>query len=306
MESAQPRSTAQHLKLSRDAWMSARAAHRARMQPWAHGHVERASAAQKHPVYDFLFTYYSFRPAHLLRWSPGVNVLLCDTTPAELEWGDEFQVTGDGCSISAESFPHNRREYLSWALRYLTETANRPPTFHCAGLHEWAMLYREDRPRHSQVPLRLSSSAIAHVVESSELRCSHFDAYRFFTRAAVPRNRVALRRDITIEHDQPGCIHVTMDLYKFAHKIAPWCPSELIADAFLLAVSAREIDMRASPYDLREYGFTPLTIEEPSGRAEYVTAQRALSERARPIRERLIEIYGVLQGGLARPLRGCG
>ena len=32
----------------------------------------------KHPVHDFLFTYYSFRPAQLRRWSPGYGVVLAD------------------------------------------------------------------------------------------------------------------------------------------------------------------------------------------------------------------------------------
>ena len=52
-----------------------------------------------------------------------------------------------------------------------------------------------------------------------------------------------------------------MDLYKWAYKFYPWTPSDLIADAFELAVEIREIDMRASPYDLGVYGFEPITIE---------------------------------------------
>ena len=47
--------------------------------------------------------------------------------------------------------------------------------------------------------------------------------------------------------DQRGCVHVTMDLYRYAYKIAPWVRAELIADAFELAWRARELDMRASP-----------------------------------------------------------
>jgi hypothetical protein len=156
------------------------------------------------------------------------------------------------------------------------------------------MIYREETHRHSQVPLRLSLSRIAEVVEESELRCTHYDAYRFFTPSATPLNRIRLSREGTTDNDQPGCIHVTMDLYKFAHKIAPWCSSDLIAQTFLLAVAAREIDMRASPYDLSEYGFEPIRVEEAAGRVEYIEAQRDLRERARVVREQLIEAYRCL------------
>ena len=82
-----------------------------------------------------------------------------------------------------------------------------------------------------------------------------------------------------------------MDLYRFAFKIAPFCSSDLIADAFELAISARELDMRASPYDLSGYGYTPVRIETREGREEYVAGQRELSERSAPIRLKLLEIY---------------
>jgi hypothetical protein len=67
-------------------------------------------------------------------------------------------------------------------------------------------------------------------------------------------------------------------------------------EAFLLALDARQIDMRASPYDLSEFGFAPIKIEDQAGRIEYIAAQRSLSERARPIRLRLIEVYRYLEG----------
>jgi hypothetical protein len=93
------------------------------------------------------------------------------------------------------------------------------------------------------------------------------------------------------EHDQPGCLHVNMDLYRFAYKIAPFCPSDVVADAFDLAGAAREVDMRASPYDLSEYGFVPVKIETPEGRAEYAELQWELHRRGQPIRERLLGVY---------------
>jgi hypothetical protein len=88
-----------------------------------------------------------------------------------------------------------------------------------------------------------------------------------------------------------------MDLYKWAFKLAPWCPSELIADTFELARDIRELDMRASPYDLSSFGYTAVPIETPEGRAEYERYQRVFAERARPLRQRLIELCRALLAG---------
>jgi hypothetical protein len=81
-----------------------------------------------------------------------------------------------------------------------------------------------------------------------------------------------------------------MDLYKWSFKLVPWCPSELIADCFELARDIRELDMRASPYDLSSYGYAPVPIETSAGRAEYETQQREFAKRSIPLRRRLIEL----------------
>jgi hypothetical protein len=94
--------------------------------------------------------------------------------------------------------------------------AERPPLYGCFGLHEWAMVYRTPEVRHARTPLRLAPEAIARVVEAEQLCCTHFDAFRFFSPAASPRNRYRLTRDATDQFDQRGCVHVTMDLYRYA------------------------------------------------------------------------------------------
>jgi hypothetical protein len=281
--------------LSRAAWLQLRSEHHAKVASWADDRVYRANLAIPDVVYDFLFTYYSFRPAYLKRWTPGADVPLADACPEELDWAEDFVEGPHGWVIPASTFPSRRREYLSWAIAYLERTAERPASFHCFGLHEWAMVYKSDAPRHSHVPLRLSEAEIATVVEDSELRCTHYDAFRFFTPQAVPLNRHPLVRTTTTDFDQRGCIHVTMDLYRFAHKIAPWCPSELIADTFLMACEARAIDMRASPYDLSSLDMKPICIETAEGRAEYIAEQRELTGKAAPLRYRLLDVYRYLR-----------
>jgi hypothetical protein len=276
--------------IPRTTWEAARAACLARLRPWAEERLRRMSRGEKHPVFDFLFEYYSFRPAHLLRWTPGFGVMLEQATREEVLWS-EFEASDSGLSLPAAAFPQHRVSYLQWAVQYLEAIHDREPTFGCSGLHEWAMVYRDPNVRHPYVPFRLSPEETDVVVESQPLRCSHYDAFRFFTPAVVPRNRWELTRAATTEHDQPGCLHANMDLYRLAYKIAPFCPSEVMADAFEVARVAREIDMRASPYDLSDYGFTPVKIETLEGRAEYAELQREVYGLAQPVRERLLGVY---------------
>ncbi len=275
-------------------WLKQRERHRERVHPFTSDRVQRASSAEPNAVYDFLFTYYSFRPSHLERWSPGADVVFEGPEDMPLDWPSDTVRSAHGWVIPSSSFPQHRVRYLEWCHHYLSSIAVRTPSFSCFGLHEWAMVYKAPGVRHSQVPLRVSSEQVAQAVEGLGLRCSHYDAFRFFTPDAVPLNRQPLSREATSEHDQRACIHVTMDLYKFAFKIAPWCPSDLIADAFLLAAEARRIDMRASPYDLEGMGFAPICIENPEGRLEYVQEQRRIAELAVPVRSRLIRTYEML------------
>ena len=78
-----------------------------------------------------------------------------------------------------------------------------------------------------------------------------------------------------------------MDLYKWSAKLMPFTPGDLLLDCFELARDIRELDMRASPYDLSGLGYEPVPIETPAGKAMYAAGQRAFADRARPLRERL-------------------
>jgi hypothetical protein len=288
--------------LSRSEWTARREAYRSRVGPWVADRVRRVGRQQKHPVHDFLFEYYAYRPSYLLRWSPGVAVRL-EASEEDLDWRRWFRPCPGGWVLPAAGFPRHRLDYLRWAITYLETTGRREPSFGCFGLHEWAMVYRDENVRHGKVPLRLSRAETDAVVEVGAVRCTHYDAFRFFTPAAVPLNRVELRREATTDHDQPGCLHVTMDLYKFAFVIAPYSAAEVVADAFELAVAVREVDMRASPYDLTAFGFAPIRIETRDGREEYVAHQRELSRRAEPVRGKVLGEYRRLaaQVGEAAP-----
>jgi hypothetical protein len=92
--------------------------------------------------------------------------------------------------------------------------------------------------------------------------------------------------------EQPGCIHANMDLFKFAYQLHPLLPSSLLREALELAIAARKVDMRASPYDVRSYCDEPaLHVETLEGRRQYVFEQEALARRAAPIRAQLLDAY---------------
>ncbi|WP_222854158.1 3-methyladenine DNA glycosylase [Fodinicola acaciae] len=270
-------------------WRDRRAAYEAAVDDLTAAHRKRSQNGEKHPVFDFLFTYYSPRPSKLRRWHAGSGVVL--------ENADEFLSqagyvrTDAGVTVERAALPERQQRAAANVHRLLKATAGRAPRFGCSGLHEWAMVYRQPAERrHAYVPLRLGAAGTDAVVEQLPMCCSHFDAFRFFTEQARPLNPVQLTRESTVDNEQPGCLHVTMDLYKWAYTLTPLVPSELVLDCFRLALDARELDMRASPYDLSAFGYQPVPIETPAGRRAYAQAQAALAERAVPLREELIRL----------------
>ena len=95
--------------------------------------------------------------------------------------------------------------------------------------------------------------------------------------------------DSRVLMEQPGCLHANMDLYKWTAKAMPWAGSDLLLDCFELAVALRDLDMRASPYDLTDWDRVPVRIETAEGRRMYEMMQKDLAARARPLRSRLID-----------------
>ncbi|GAB2750261.1 hypothetical protein GCM10027174_26110 [Salinifilum aidingensis] len=274
--------------LSESEWRARQRAHAERVEQWTRPHRERQRRGEKHPIWDFLWTYYSYRPSRLERWQPGVGVALAGGT--EFLERSGFTELPEGVAVDPAALTAKRRETVEFVHGLLSATAARPARLGCFGLHEWAMLYRT-RPgdeRHAEWPLRLGHTGTDEVVESMRITCTHFDAFRFFTEQARPRNEFQLSRADQVRSEQPGCLHGNMDLFKWCYKLDPFVPAELTADCFDLAMRVRELDMRASPYDFRELGFAPVPIETAQGRAEYAHRQRAFAEEADGLRQRII------------------
>lgn len=283
--------TATATLLAVDDWRSTEARHHERADALTAAHRARASRGEKHPIDDFLFTYYSYKPAVMRRWHPGVGMELAGAQDfPRAQWRWYRPGTADRSVVfDLEVFREERGLMADQARRVLTATAGRSAGFGCFGLHEWAMVYRQSDRRHD-VPLRLGQDGTDAVVDAHELRCTHFDAFRFFTDDAVPRNRQLLSRESQVAFEQPGCLHAGMDLYKWAVKLGPLVPGNLLLDAFELARDIRQLDMEASPYDLRSWGAEPVPIETVDGKAEYVRRQRGFTERSMAVRQRLLAV----------------
>ncbi len=288
--------------LDEATWSVRRNQHQARVEVWLEPHLRRRRARETHPVEDFLFTYYSHSPAALRRWHPGYGLVLAGPHGSSYLALAGYVDAAAGVTV-AQVYVVARRPLLRSLRTLLTATANRPPHFGCFGMHEWAMVHRLDPTdvRHPAWPLRLGAAGTDEVVESHRIACSHFDAFRFFTPSSRPLNVLQPGRDDRSSFEQPGCLHAGMDLYKHAYRLSPLVCSELVADCFALARDIRVLDMRASPYDLSELGYSPVPIETASGKAEYAAAQRAFAERGAPLRQRLIDECDRLLAATGRP-----
>lgn len=278
--------------LPRAEWEPLAIAYAARADALTAGHRERRARGEKHPIEDFLYEYYPTRPSHLRRWHPGAGMVLQDATDHE-QW-KFYRTDAPGTSVDTDAFAEARGSTVNYVQALLTATSSRPARLGCFGLHEWAMVYRAgDDLRHS-LPLRLGRAGTDAVVEANPIACSHFDAFRFFTPEATPLNVMQPTRATQIDLEQPGCLHANMDLYKWASKLTPAIPSELVLDAFELAMETRYVDMRASPYDVRTLGFAPIEIETPDGKREYAELQSDFARRGGELRARILSAIEAL------------
>ncbi|MDO5503575.1 MAG: 3-methyladenine DNA glycosylase [Actinomycetia bacterium] len=283
--------------LARSEWQGCSLRHQSRADALTAAHRERAVQGRAHPVADFLFVYYNNSPARLRRWHPGPGVALLDAADAEQAGWRHYRTDEDGSvRLDVDSFVAQRGSTVRFVRELMEATLSRPAFTGCFGLHEWAMVYRLDQEevRHDRWPLRLGRAGTDEVVEAHQIRCSHFDAFRFFTPEASGRNALQPSRESQVTMEQPGCLHAGMDVYKWCFKLAPAVPGDLTLDAFELAADIRTLDMRASPYDLVDLGLEPIRIETPAGKREYAEAQRGFTTRSNALRRRLLEVCDAL------------
>jgi hypothetical protein len=275
--------------LSPNVWHNLRDEHQATVLPWITPRLERRSRHESHPVDDFLFEYYPISTNKLLSWHPG-NGNELEATEIDFEEfpSGSYEFSENRISIRNDWLAKNQETGIN-LIDFLAKTHERSIRSGCFGLHEWAMVLGTEDVRHEKWPLRLSQEQIRATIDEVGLRCTHFDAFRFFTPIAAPLNPLQLTPVDRNEVEQPGCLHANMDLYKYAQRFAPIVGSEIIRSAFALAKDIRTVDMQTAPYDLADLGVVPIPVETQIGRDKFTELQIEFAERAQILRTELIE-----------------
>jgi hypothetical protein len=280
-------------QLQQEEWRASAQNHFERVSKWTAPYRRRRASRKLHPIYDFLFIYYRIKPAHLEAWHPPFGVALTGASEERAYQHRYYRHDADGATLDSKQLESGTKHRLEMALRLCEAVYERPAQFGCFGMHEWAMVYRGDvegEVRHAeQLPLRLSQEATDAFVRSRPIACSHFDAFRFFSEAAKPFNRIQPTKEDRIKNEQCGCLHTNMDLYKLCGQCMPWLGSDLLWRCFEFALETRKLDMRASPYDCSSLGFAPIKVETPVGRVEYERLQRRLHDQSQPLRKEIID-----------------
>lgn len=276
-----------------EIWTARAQKHASLIEPFTSAFIKRRDVGHKHPVHDFLFVYYSCSPLKLKQWVPSFeeHLIVSEQTLQNYPWLNEpwFTMAENVLSLNKTRINKHMLSQANFIAELCDNILQRQPRFGCFGLHEWAMVYKSspEAIRHNGYSLRLPMEKLIEFVESQTLCCTHYDAYRFFTPEARPRNTLSPCLASRLQMEQGGCVHANMDLYKWATKLWPWIGSDFMAKAFFLALEARELDMRSSPYDLRADGYEPIYIETEEGRKQYQQEQQRLTERATPLRKEL-------------------
>src|SRR6476620_8714145 len=101
--------------LDEAVWLARRDAHAARVRPWVAPRLERSGRGEKHPVHDFLFTYYGYKPGKLARWNPGFGVTLAgDAAVREFTPYADYVATPEGVCLDTARLDAKRFESIAW------------------------------------------------------------------------------------------------------------------------------------------------------------------------------------------------
>ena len=274
--------------LPQDKWQLAQAQHQLVVADWVNPRLSRRALGLKHPVDDFMFEYYPISAKKLKTWHPGFQYRLEAIGDSEDDFAENIYSVSTEISVNREWLATQRDAVIA-QLDFLVASNSRTPRTGCFGLHEWAMVLGQDELRHNDWPLRIEQQQIAMTIDEVGLRCTHFDAFRFFTDEAKPLNPLQLTRADQTNVEQPGCLHANMDLYKIAMRWVPIFGSLFTRQCFRLARDIRTVDMQSAPYDLIGLGVQPIKIETAEGRLLFAQKQKIFSQRAQVLRAQMIK-----------------
>ncbi|MES2867327.1 MAG: hypothetical protein V4703_11315 [Actinomycetota bacterium] len=115
--------------LDRATWSDRERAHHERADTLTAAHRERAARGEKHPIWDFLFTYYSYSPSQLRRWHPGAGVQLEDAANrVQWRWYSPGSAPGS-VAPDAAAFAREKAALADLIERMLRRTAALPPVW---------------------------------------------------------------------------------------------------------------------------------------------------------------------------------
>lgn len=277
-------------------WQQREEKYHSQIRPWMDAFRHRRERRQTHPVHDFLFEYYQFNRKLVYNWHPAIGDRLSGPDAWKFLEDSHFSESNSDIFLDPLKMTETESHRMNWVCSLITAAMKNPERTNCYGLHEWAMVYKSDCIRHESTPLRLKPEQIEATIESANVCCTHYDAFRFFTQKAKPLNSLQPTADERRINDQFGCVHFNMDLFKWCYKLHPWISSELTLDCFLLAVEARELDMRASPYDLQAFGHAPILLETTEGKQQYQSQQKAIAAKGRKLAKRFLKECSELTG----------
>ncbi|WDE95626.1 hypothetical protein PQO03_07815 [Lentisphaera profundi] len=281
------------MQVNEQAWRNKATLHQNEVESLTTEWRQYRDSGQKHPILDFLFSYYNLKISRLRLWSPGPEITLEGEHDGELLFG-YYHSNETSFKLDPSRFPLQRLKNFKWISELLKKTSQKTPVFNCYGVHEWCMIYKSESKRHEELPLRISSKVLEDFVENTPCQCTHFDAYRFFTEDAAPMIQHPLERANQEQYEQSGCLHANMDLYKWAYKLYPFMSGDLLLRCFKLAIECRYLDMQASPYDLSDFNMIPIAVDTPQGKEKYVSEQHRLKKIADPLRLELAAAYDKL------------
>ena len=269
----------------RPVWRERRAAHEERVDDWLAPHLRRRAAGR--PIRSRTSSSPTTRtgPRSCAGGTPAPGVVLAgvarpragpDYAPraagATLDTAAVLARRGDSMRLDPRAAgPHGRARGRTWAASACTSG-------------RWST----GRPRRG-TPQRLAAAALARsdrrVVRGERgVRCSHFDAYRFFTAPARPLN--VLRPTREAQHDAgaaglPARQHGPLQVGVQA--VARWSPSELVADCFALARDIRDAGHARQPVRPGGAGLRAGADGDPRGPGR-VRARRSGRSPSAPLR----------------------
>ena len=262
-------------------WQARTAAHEARIDRWAVPHRERRTRGESHPVHDFLFTYYSETPGRVRRWHPGVGTALApppDGPAPHAEW--RWYRTGDDGTVAPRpgGLPRRPRQRRCASC---TSCSPPPRAGRCSPAASGCTSGRWSTAPTSagtRCPLRLGQAGTDAVVEAHPIRCTHFDAFRFFTPAGRrPQPPAADPGEPDRDWSSRAACTRRWTSTSGPTSSAPPSPVSCSPTASSWPPTSASWTCGPRRTTCSDLGYAAVAIETAEGKAEYAAAQRGFA-----------------------------